>query len=156
MKKIRPILIAVLIVMIVKDFVSVPKPDIPVDNPYVKILNLQEPSEKIIELTTPVSVAMGQNAKDEDKELVAIFHNEMAKRLANYKNITTIQFENYYLDSAKEIYGDKIRGKYKDLGNEVQKLVINTLGEDEGVITEQEMNNLATNMKGIAWVLLGK
>lgn len=153
MKNIRPILIIILVGMFIRDMYK-PAPDIPVENPYIKLLDLQRPSEAIIEKALPVSIAM-QEGNIEDKELVGIFHSEMSKRISNYKNITTIQFENYYMNSAKDVYGDKIKGKYKDLGSAIQKLVIHALGEDEGIVTDLEMNNLSSNMKGIAWNLLG-
>lgn len=155
MKNIRPVLIIILLFMIGKDFYFKPSPDVPSENVYIKLLNLQKPSDNIIDKTMPVKMSMAKDKTMEDKELVGIFHNEMAKRLPKYKNISTIQFENYYMDSAREVYQDKLRGKYSELGDSIQKLVINILGEDEGIITEQEMNSLADNMKGISWVLLG-
>lgn len=155
MKSIRPALIVILIFMFVKDFYLKPTPDVPAENIYIKLLDLQKPSDNVIDKATPVEKSMGKDADIEHKELIGIFHNEMAKRLPKYQNVSTVQFENYYLDSAREVYGDKIRGKYSGLGDAIQNLVINSLGEDEGIITTQEMNNLSDNMKGISWVLLG-
>lgn len=89
-----------------------------------------------------------------DREKVAIFHNEMGKRLTNYKDINTIQFENYYFDSAKDSFEGKLANKYRDLGENVQRLIIGTLGENESYITNEELKSLSVKMRGMAWTLL--
>ena len=89
-----------------------------------------------------------------DREKVAIFHNQMGKRLPKYENINTIQFENYYFDSAKESFEGKLANKYRDLGENIQRLIIGTLGENESYIPNEELEKLSKKMRGIAWNLL--
>lgn len=89
-----------------------------------------------------------------DREKVAIFHNEMGKRLPKYENINTIQFENYYFNSAKDSFEGKLANKYRDLGENIQRLIIGTLGENESYIPTEELNSLSKKMRGLAWSLL--
>jgi hypothetical protein len=89
-----------------------------------------------------------------DREKVAIFHNQMGKRLPKYENINTIQFENYYFDSAKESFEGKLANKYRDLGENIQRLIIGTLGENESYITKEEIEQLSKKMMAISWNLL--
>lgn len=89
-----------------------------------------------------------------DRENIAIIHNEMGKRLPNYSNVNTLQFEKFYVDSTKEFFGDSLVGKYRDLGEKMYKLILSTLGESEGQITQNEMSELSKRMRGLAWEIL--
>lgn len=89
-----------------------------------------------------------------DRENIAIIHNEMGKRLPIYNNVNTLQFEKFYVNSTKEFFGDSLVGKYRDLGEKMYKLILSTLGENEGQINEKEMSELAKRMRGLAWEIL--
>lgn len=89
-----------------------------------------------------------------DREKVAIFHNEIGKRLPKYENINTIQFEDYYFNSAKDSFEGKLANKYRDLGENIQRLIIGTLGENESYIPTAELEQLSKKMKAIGWTLL--
>lgn len=89
-----------------------------------------------------------------DRENIAIIHNEMGKRLPNYSNVNTLQFEKFYVNSTKEFFGDSLVGKYRDLGEKMYKLILSTLGESEGQITQNEMSELSKRMRGLAWEIL--
>ena len=89
-----------------------------------------------------------------DRENIAIIHNEMGKRLPIYNNVNTLQFEKFYVNSTKEFFGDSLVGKYRDLGEKMYKLILSTLGENEGQISEDEMKELSKRMRGLAWEIL--
>lgn len=89
-----------------------------------------------------------------DRENIAIIHNEMGKRLPNYSNVNTLQFEKFYVNSTKEFFGDSLVGKYRDLGEKMYKLVLSSLGENEGQISAAEMAELSKKMRGLAWEIL--
>ena len=78
----------------------------------------------------------------------------MGKRLKGYKDVTTVNFENYYYDSAKTMFSGRVANKYKDLGQKIQDTISSTLGENEAIITKEEMENLSAKMRAIAWILL--
>ena len=118
---------------------------------YNSVLELEKPDQATVkEVGDLRSVVTDQG----DREKVAIFHNEMGKRLPKYENINTIQFENYYFNSAKDSFEGKLANKYRDLGENVQRLIIESLGENESYITNEELNQLSKKMRGIAWNLL--
>lgn len=118
---------------------------------YNSVLDLQKPDSIIEkEVGDLKSVVTDQG----DREKVAIFHNEMGKRLPKYENINTIQFENYYFSSAKDSFEGKLANKYRDLGENIQRLIIGTLGENESYIPSEELQQLSKKMRGIAWNLL--
>ena len=118
---------------------------------YNETLDLQKPDATIEKEIGDIKKVVTDQA---DREKVAILHNEMGKRLPKYENINTIQFENYYYNSAKDSFEGKLANKYRDLGETIQKLIINTLGENESYIPKDEMEQLSKKMRGIAWNLL--
>ena len=89
-----------------------------------------------------------------DRENIAIIHNEMGKRLPSYSSVNTLQFEKFYVNSTKEFFGDSLVGKYRDLGEKMYKLILSTLGENEGQISTAEMDELSKKMRGLAWEIL--
>lgn len=128
-------------------------------NPLPKILSINYNS--VLDLEKPDKITEDEigNLKKivtdvKDREKIAIFHNELGKRLSKYDNINTIQFENYYYDSAKESFEGKLANKYRDLGENIQRLIIGTLGENEKYISKNELANLSKKMRGISWVIL--
>lgn len=129
------------------------------DSPLPKILSVNYNS--VLDLEKPdkgIETEIGDLKKvvtdPKDREKIAIFHNELGKRLPKYENINTIQFENYYYDSAKESFEGKLANKYRDLGENVQRLIIGTLGENETYISKDEFTSLSKKMRGMAWILL--
>jgi hypothetical protein len=118
---------------------------------YNETLDLQKPDATI---EKEIGDIKGVVTNQADREKVAILHNEMGKRLPKYENINTIQFENYYYNSAKDSFEGKLANKYRDLGETIQRLIINTLGENESYIPKDEMEQLSKKMRGIAWSLL--
>jgi hypothetical protein len=125
-----------------------------INNEYNTILKLKAPSDAYYnELKNIKSLVTGPD-QTYDRELIAIFHNEIANRLEKYENISSIAFENFYYDSAKLAFTNRISNKYKGLGDEIYKVILSTLGENESILTKEEMGQLAEKMRAIAWILL--
>ena len=123
-------------------------------NEYNKILNLSKPSDSVYEEVKDLKDIVSGPEEVFDRELIAVFNNEMAKRLENYENVTTLAFENYYYDAGKMYFEGRISKKYSGLGDKLYKIILSTLGENESILTKQDFKNLSDRMKGIAWVLL--
>ena len=121
---------------------------------YNKILDLEKPDDKIYQELKDIKTIVSGPDQVFDREIIAIFHNEMGKRLKSYKDVTTVNFENYYYDSAKTMFSGRVANKYKDLGQKIQDTISSTLGENEAIITKEEMENLSAKMRAIAWILL--
>lgn len=114
---------------------------------YNSILGLEDQKTSPIGLKKIVS-------DQTDRENIAILHNEMGKRTSTYSNVNTLQFEKFYVNSAKEFFGDSLAGKYRDLGEKMYELVLSTLGDNEGTITDAEMKELSKRMRGLAWEII--
>ena len=130
--------------------------NIPIDSStdYNKILGLEEPNDKMYQELKDVKDIVSGPDQVFDRELIAIFNNEMGKRLPSYENVNSISFENFYVESAKLTFNNRISNKYKALGDRMYKIILSTLGENESIITKDEQTVLSKKMKTIAWILL--
>jgi len=125
-----------------------------INNEYAKYLTLQKPSDEVLnELSDMKSIVSGPDEVF-DRELIAVFNNEMGKRIAQYENVNTLTFENYYYDAGKMYFEGRIAKKYTGLGDKLYKIMLSTLGENESVVTKEDFKKLSEKMQGIAWVLL--
>lgn len=124
------------------------------NNQYDQILSLTKPTDEVYNEIKDFKKIVSGPDEIVDRELIAIFNNEMGKRLDNYDNVNTLAFENYYYDAAKMYYEGKISKKYNGLGDKFYKVILSTLGENESVIKKEDFKKLSEKMKGISWVLL--
>jgi len=125
-----------------------------VNNPYNQLLSLKKPSDEIYEEVKDIKSIVSGPDQVFDRELIAIFNNEMAKRLETYDKVVTLTFENYYYDAGKMYFEGRITKKYSGLGDKMYKVLLSTLGDNETVISNEDFRKLAEKMRGIAWVLL--
>jgi len=132
---------------------NINKPIVP-STDYNKILDLKKPTDKLIEELKDVKTIVSGPDEVFDRELIAIFNNEMGKRLPAYENVSSIAFENFYIESAKLTFNNRISNKYKPLGDKMYKIILSTLGENEAIITKEEQVALSDKMRAIAWILL--
>jgi hypothetical protein len=132
---------------------NINKPIVP-STDYNKILDLKKPTDKLIEELKDVNTIVSGPDEVFDRELIAIFNNEMGKRLPAYENVSSIAFENFYIESAKLTFNNRISNKYKPLGDKMYKIILSTLGENEAIITKEEQVALSDKMRAIAWILL--
>ena len=133
--------------------ININKPQIPSTN-YNQLLDLQKPNDKLYDELKDIKSIVSGPDEVFDREIIAIFHNEIGKRLPNYENITSISFENFYVESAKLTFNNRISNKYKALGDRMYKIILSTLGENEAIITKEEQLALSEKMRAIAWILL--
>lgn len=124
------------------------------ENEYNKILTLSKPSDIIYQEVKDVKSIVSGPDEVFDRELIAVFNNEMAKRILTYDEVTTLTFENYYYDAGKMYFEGRIANKYKGLGDKLYKVILSTLGENESVLHKEDFEKLSEKMKAIAWTLL--
>jgi hypothetical protein len=132
---------------------NISNPIIPSTN-YNKILDLKKPSDKLYEELKDIKNIVSGPDEVFDRELIAIFNNEMGKRLPSYENVNSISFENFYVESAKLTFNNRISNKYKALGDRMYKIILSTLGDNEAIITKEEQVALSDKMRAISWILL--
>lgn len=125
-----------------------------VNNEYVKYLAIQKPSDEVLNEVKDIKSIVSGPDEVFDRELIAIFNNEMGKRIENYENVNTLTFENYYYDAGKMYFEGRISKKYNGLGDKLYKVILSTLGENESIINKEDFKKLSEKMRGIAWVLL--
>lgn len=125
-----------------------------INNEYVKYLALEKPSQEVLNELEDIKTIVSGPDEVFDRELIAVFNNEMGKRIQNYENVNTLAFENYYYDAGKMYFEGRISKKYNGLGDKLYKVILSTLGENESIITKDELKKLSEKFKGIAWVLL--
>jgi type I restriction-modification system DNA methylase subunit len=138
------------------DSISMPninKPIVP-STDYNKILDLKKPTDKLLQELKDVKSIVSGPDEVFDREIIAIFNNEMGKRLPSYENVNSISFENFYIDSAKLTFNNRLSNKYKSLGDKMHDIILSTLGENEAIITKEEQLALSEKMRAIAWILL--
>jgi hypothetical protein len=148
--------IALVIIGFFWDSISIPninKPVIP-STDYNKMLDLKKPTDKLFEELKDVKSIVSGSDEVFDREIIAIFNNEMGKRLPSYENVNSISFENFYIDSAKLTFNNRLSNKYKSLGDKMHEIILSTLGENEAIITKEEQVALSEKMRAIAWILL--
>lgn len=133
--------------------INIDKSVIPSTN-YTELLDLKKPSDKLYEELKDIKSIVSGPDEVFDRELIAIFNNEVGKRLPSYENINSISFENFYVESAKLTFNNRISNKYKSLGDRMYKIILSTLGENESIITKEEQIALSEKMRAIAWILL--
>jgi hypothetical protein len=133
--------------------ININKVTIPSTN-YNKLLDLQKPNDKLYDELKDVKSIISGPDEVFDREIIAIFHNEIGKRLPTYENITSISFENFYVESAKLTFNNRLSNKYKPLGDRMYKIILSTLGENEAIITKEEQLVLSEKMRAMAWILL--
>jgi type I restriction-modification system DNA methylase subunit len=133
--------------------INIDKPVIP-STDYNKMLDLKKPTDKLFEELKDVKSIVSGPDEVFDREIIAIFNNEMGKRLPSYENVNSISFENFYIDSAKLTFNNRLSNKYKSLGDKMHEIILSTLGENEAIITKEEQVALSDKMRAIAWILL--
>lgn len=130
----------------VKDFLPIfnPKP------PATKILNIEEPSQEVLE---SVSIFSGLVTDPDDRAKIAIFNYEFATRVKGY-DTSSQQVNDVYALAGKIFFGNKLVDKYDGLSDNIVKLMQKCVGQDNHTLTQQEKDDLNENFLGLAWVLI--
>ena len=130
----------------ITDFIPNFKPE----PPAAKILNIEEPSQEVLE---SVSIFSGLITDPNDRAKIAIFNYEFAERVKSY-NTTSQQVNDVYALAGKIFFENKLVDKYDGLAENIVKLMQKCVGKDNHTLTQQEKNDLNKNFLGLAWVLI--
>lgn len=120
--------------------------------PAAKILNIETPSEEVIEKVNKFSDII---TDPDDRAKIAIFNYEFAQRCLEYK-ATSQNINDVYSLAGKTFFKDDLVNKYDNLAEEIVNLLKECVGEDDHIITQEEKNNLHKYFMGVAWVLIHK
>jgi len=123
-----------------------PKPD-------VAILNIDRPSDEVIELVKPVSSLITDPT---DRAKVAIYSQEFANRVKTY-DAQLQQINDVLALSASGFFEGTMNDKYKDLDVAIIDLITSAVGGDENhKLTDEEKNKISDRFMGLAWSLIQK
>ena len=121
-----------------------PKPD-------VAILNIDKPSDRIIELTKPISDLITDPT---DRAKVAIYSQEFANRVKTY-DAQLQQVNDVLALSASKFFEGAMNDKYKDLDVAIIDLITSAAGGDDNrKLTDEEKNEISERFMGVAWSLI--
>ena len=116
-----------------------PSPVIVIDMPDEDVLNKVSP---LAELVTD----------EEDQIRLAIFNNVFSDRVEGY-DADAQQINDVYVESARNVFGESLRGKYDGYGDGINKLLESNLGTENHAVTPKEKTGLSQDFKGLAYCL---
>lgn len=125
------------------------KPNI--DNPVV-VLNIEKPTDEIIQLVTPISNLITDPT---DRAKLAIFNQEFANRIVSY-NTNNQQTNDVYVLAGAKFFKETLVDKYPELDLELVKLIESSIGNDNHILTNEEKLDISKKFMGLAWSLIQK
>lgn len=123
-----------------------------IDEDEIAILEIEEPSEDIMELVKPISDLVTDPT---DRAKLAIFNQEFATRIIDY-NADNQQTNDVYVLAANEFFNNELNDKYEGLDKEIIKLLQSSIGDENHMLTEEEKRDISTKFTGLAWSLIQK
>lgn len=111
-------------------------------------IDIVEPSDEIKEKVSSIS---SEIADDMDRLNLAVFNNVFSERVLGYSGINAQQVNDIYTDSAKNFFGEKLKGKYSNLASGLTGLMSDTLGVEDHIVSSAESQSLSKNFQGLAW-----
>lgn len=111
-------------------------------------LEIVEPSQEIVNKVSSMSSEVVDNT---DRLNLAIFNNVFSERVLKYSGVKAQQINDVYADSAKNFFGDKLKGKYANLATNLTDLMSETLGTEDHNVSPAELQDLNKNFQGLAW-----
>lgn len=122
-----------------------------VDDPVV-ILNIEKPTDEIIEIVSPISKLVTDPT---DRAKLAIFNQEFATRIISYATDNQ-KTNDVYVLAASKFFKDSMLDKYEGLDSEVIKLLESSIGTDNHILTNEEKLDISKKFTGLAWSLIQK
>jgi hypothetical protein len=123
--------------------------DVKHENSVAQILKIEKPAIEILNKTAPIDNIVTDK---KDRESLAVFTQVFSRRVPKY-DTTTENFDKIFVFAGKEIYNTSMRGKYKGLQEFFTKTMEESIGDREGLATEEERNKLSKDFNSISWIL---
>ena len=133
------------------DIVDKPNPK-PEPNPASEILDIDKPSDKVIE---DVYVFSDLITDPSDRAKIAIFNHEFAQRVLTY-NTDVQQVNDVYSLAGKLFFKQTLVDKYEGLSENIKRILQEILTEENHIVTTEEKQFLNEYFMAIAWVLIQK
>ena len=129
----------------ISDFIVIPEPE-----PDVTIIEIDKPSQEIINVTKPVADLIMDK---EDRLKLCIFNKIFAERVVGYFDIKAQQTNDLYVQAATNYFGTTLRGKYDGYANGLTGLFKEVIGTQAHTLSDEEKSELSETFIGFAWCL---
>lgn len=116
------------------------------------LLNIEKPSQEIIELVSPISNIVTDPT---DRVKLAIFNQEFGNRVKTY-NSDVQQVNDVYVLAASNFFKDSLRNKYEQLDVLLVNLLAKACTTDNHILTQEEKDLLSSYSTGLSWALIQK
>lgn len=116
------------------------------------LLNIEKPSQEIIELVSPISNIVTDPT---DRVKLAIFNQEFGNRVKAY-NSDVQQVNDVYVLAASNFFKESLRNKYEQLDVLLVDLLAKACTTDNHTLTQQEKDLLSSYATGLSWALIQK
>ena len=133
-------------------WVKLPSPIIKPKPEPVTILNIDKPSQNIIDKVQKFSTLIKDPT---DRAKIAIFNYEFATKVLTYQ-ANLQQVNDVYTLAGKTFFQNSIVGKYAGLSDMLVELLKESAGDKNHILTEKEKTDIHDSFMGVAWTLIQK
>lgn len=121
-----------------------------VDNKTPKqLVQIDKPSDEVFNTVKPVADLITDPS---DKIKLCLFNNTFSKRVTSY-SADAQQVNDVYVQAAKNLFGDSLKGKYQGFSGSLDKLFGSVFGIENHVVTDKEKSALSETFRGLAYCL---
>lgn len=109
--------------------------------------------EPAIELKTLVDPVVEIDIKSEDANLLSCFYSEMADVVNEDSTFlqNTEQFRTFNITAGKLYFSTKLKDKYENLGESIDKIIIQSIGVENVALDSSKRKKLVDVLNAIAW-----
>ena len=129
----------------ISEIIVLPDPE-----PDVTIVEIDKPSEDIIDATKPVADLV---IDKEDRLSLCIFNKIFSERIVGYFNIEAQEVNDLYVQAATNNFGTTLKGKYNGYSTGLTPLFKEDIGTQAHTLSDEEKAELSTTFLGLAWCL---
>lgn len=104
------------------------------------------------EIKQKVSSVASLVTDNDSRLLLAVFNQTFAERVIEYE-ADAQQINDLYVEAARNVFGESMRGKYDGYSEGLTSLMKNVLGNENHQVTKEEKAQLSAIFSGLAWAL---
>lgn len=114
-----------------------------------QLVQIDKPSDEVFNVVKPAADLITDPS---DKIKLCLFNNTFSKRVKSY-SADAQQVNDVYVQAAKNLFGDSLKGKYQGFSGSLDKLFGSVFGIENHVVTDKEKSALSETFRGLAYCL---
>lgn len=114
-----------------------------------QLVQINKPSDEVFNTVKPVANLITDPS---DKIKLCLFNNIFSKRVTSY-SADAQQVNDVYVQAAKNLFGDSLKGKYQGFSYSLDKLFGSIFGIENHIVTDKEKSVLSETFSGLAYCL---